>query len=113
MIKFLGINEKQLPKIYESYEIIGNVSKEFASLTGLSTSAKVIIGGGDQAIGAIGTGTVDNNMISISLGTSGVVFAACDTFKKTESGAMHAFCHANGKYHIMGVMLSAAGSFDW
>lgn len=113
MLKILGIKESQLPKVYESFEVIGNVTKDFANLTGMSTSTKVIIGGGDQAVGAIGTGTVNDNMLSISLGTSGVLFVSSDKFKKINNGAMHSFCHANGKYHIMGVMLSAAGSFDW
>jgi xylulokinase len=112
MLKILGINQSQLPKIYESYEVIGNVSQEFAKLTGMSIDTKVIIGGGDQAVGAVGTGTVDDNMLSISLGTSGVLFLSCNQFKKINNGVMHSFAHANGKYHIMGVMLSAAGSFD-
>jgi xylulokinase len=113
MLKILGIKQTQLPKIYESYEMVGHVSLAFAKLTGMSTNTKVIIGGGDQAVGAVGTGTVDNNMLSISLGTSGVLFVACDKFQKVSNGIMHSFAHANGKYHIMGVMLSAAGSFDW
>lgn len=113
MLKILGICEKQLPKIYESYQVIGNVSSDFAKITGMSTTTKVVIGGGDQAVGAIGTGTVNNDMLSISLGTSGVLFLSSDKFKKINSGIMHSFAHANGKYHIMGVMLSAAGSFDW
>ncbi|GHU26354.1 hypothetical protein FACS1894152_0810 [Bacilli bacterium] len=112
MLKVLGITKKQLPNVYQSYEVIGNVREDFAKLTGMSTKTKVIIGGGDQAVGAVGTGTVNKHMLSISLGTSGVVFASGDKFSKIPSGAMHSFCHANGKYHIMGVMLSAGGSFD-
>lgn len=113
MLDVLGISKNQLPQIFESYEVIGNVTDKIADLTGLSKNAKVIIGGGDQAVGAIGTGTVDNNQFSISLGTSGVVFAASKQYNKVSSGAMHSFCHANGAYHIMGVMLSAAGSLNW
>jgi xylulokinase len=112
MLKILKINQNQLPKLFESYQVVGNVSKKFAKLTGMSTNTKVIIGGGDQAVGAVGTGTVENNQLSISLGTSGVIFAASKDFKKVSSGAMHSFCHATGQYHIMGVMLSAAGAFD-
>jgi xylulokinase len=112
MLNILGIKENQLPKLFESYQVIGNVSASFAKLTGMSTSTKVIIGGGDQAVGAVGTGTVDDNQLSISLGTSGVVFASSKKFQKIPSGSMHSFCHANGDYHIMGVMLSAAGAFD-
>jgi xylulokinase len=113
MLNILGIQAKQLPKLFESYQVIGNVSSAFAKLTGMSVHTKVIIGGGDQAVGAVGTGTVNHNQLSISLGTSGVVFAACNNFKKVPSGVMHSFCHANGQYHIMGVMLAAAGAFDW
>jgi xylulokinase len=112
MLDVLGINETQLPKLYESYQPVGNVSKQFAQLTGMSTKTKVIIGGGDQAVGAVGTGTVGDNQLCISLGTSGVVFASCNHFAEIASGAMHSFVHANGKYHVMGVMLSAAGSFN-
>jgi xylulokinase len=112
MLNILNIKETQLPKLFDSYQVIGNVSSTFAKLTGMSTKTKVIIGGGDQAVGAVGTGTVDNNQLSISLGTSGVVFAASQNFKLIPSGVMHSFCHANGRYHIMGVMLSAAGAFD-
>jgi xylulokinase len=113
MLSIIGINKEQLPTVYESYEVIGKVRGDFAALTGINENARVIAGGGDQAVGAIGTGTVVNNMVSISLGTSGVVFASSDEYKKVDSGAMHSFCHANGKYHIMGVMLSAAGSIEW
>jgi xylulokinase len=112
MLHILNIKESQLPKLYESYEVIGNVSSSFAKLTGMSIKTKVIIGGGDQAVGAVGTGTVENNQLSISLGTSGVVFASNKTFNEIPTGSMHSFCHANGQYHIMGVMLSAAGAFD-
>jgi xylulokinase len=112
ILDILGITEKQLPKVFESSEVIGTVCKVFSKITGMSEDTKVIIGAGDQAAGAVGTGTVSSDSLSISLGTSGVVFAASDNYAETD-GSMHSFCHANGKYHIMGVMLSAAGSLDW
>lgn len=114
MLEILGITEKQLPKLFESYECIGHLTQEAANQTGLSTNTKVVIGGGDQAVGAVGTGTVSNNMCSISLGTSGVVFVASDTFKvKYGKDILHSFCDSTGKYHMMGVTLSAAGSNKW
>ena len=113
MLETMGIAERQLPKIYESYGAIGKVKKDVAKITGLSENCAVVIGAGDQAAGAIGTGTVENNSLSISLGTSGVVFAAGDKFALDKQARLHSFCHANGKYHVMGVMLSAAGSTKW
>jgi xylulokinase len=113
MLSILHISENQLPIVVESFHVVGNVTEKFAKRTGLSPKSKIIVGGGDQAVGAIGTGTVDNNQLSISLGTSGVVFASCKSFMRVASGTMHSFCHANGDYHIMGVMLSAAGSLNW
>lgn len=114
MTKTLGITSENLAALYNSYDSVGTVSPDAAAETGLSTSTKVVIGGGDQAVGAVGTGTVVNNMCSISLGTSGVVFVACDEFKVDYGpSALHSFCHATGKYHMMGVTLSAAGSNKW
>lgn len=113
MLKFLGINEEFLPTIYASSDVIGTISPEFAKISGLSVNTKVIIGGGDQAIGAIGTGTIDNNQVSISLGTSGVVFASSENYIFEKEHRLHSFCHANGKYHVMGVTLSSAASMKW
>ncbi len=113
MLARLGITEDQLPRVFESYEIVGTVAPAFAEKTGLNPGAKVIAGGGDQAVGAVGTGAVGKDNCSISLGTSGVVFAASDAFAADPEGRLHAFCHANGGYHMMGVILSAAASLDW
>ena len=113
MLDILGLDESVLPTVYESSEVIGNVTKEFAAMTGLTTSAKVVIGGGDQAVGAIGTGTVGDGNVSISLGTSGVIFVSCGEFRRDDEGRLHNFCHANKKYHYMGVTLSAAASYGW
>ena len=113
MLELLSIQESMLPTVYESSQAIGSVALEVAQTTGLSITAKVVIGGGDQAVGAIGTGTVAEGNISVSLGTSGVVFAACDSFYNEEQGLLHNFCHANNKYHYMGVTLAAGASRSW
>ncbi|OAA94143.1 xylulokinase [Clostridium coskatii] len=113
VLDLLEIKEDVLPKVYESYEVVGNVSKEVSSETGLSTSTKVIAGAGDQAAGAIGTGTVDSGVLSVALGTSGVVFASSEKFYVDKENRLHSFCHANGKWHQMGVILSAASSLKW
>ena len=110
--EILSLNKEWLPKVYESYEAVGTVKKEVAKELCISEKALVVIGGGDQAVGAIGTGTVENNAVSISLGTSGVVFAASDKFVESREGTMHSFRHANGKFHSMGCMLSCAGALD-
>ncbi len=113
MLKLLGINESQLPKLYESYEAIGQLKPELASRLGLGSSVNIVIGTGDQAAAAVGGGIVKSGACSISLGTSGVVFVHSDQFLKDDSYGLHAFCHANGAYHLMGCMLSAAGSLKW
>jgi xylulokinase len=114
MLHIIGLGRENMPKLYNSYEAVGTVTAESSKLTGLPTHVKVVIGGGDQAVGAVGTGTVVNGMCSLSLGTSGVVFTASDSFAVDNSpSAIHSFCHATGKYHMMGVTLAAAGSSKW
>jgi len=114
MLEFIGINEAMLPKLHESYEVTGTVTDEVKALLGLEGEILVVAGAGDQAAGAVGTGTVEEGVVSVTLGTSGVVFAAHETYAVDQAGnRLHAFCHANGKYHSMGVMLSAANCLDW
>jgi len=114
MLEIIGVERKQLATLYHSYEVIGTVTPQAAAETGLPTTTKVVIGGGDQAVGAIGCGIVSEGMCSVSLGTSGVLFVAADNFAVDKSpAAIHAFCHATGRYHFMGVTLSAAGSNKW
>ncbi len=113
MLDILGITTEQLPTSYESYEVVGTVQQSVADKLGLSTDTKVVIGGGDQAMGAVGTGTITSGQISISLGTSGVVFVNADTYVEDKNAGLHSFCHANGNYHLMGVTLSCAGSTKW
>ncbi|MBR1891366.1 MAG: xylulokinase [Clostridia bacterium] len=113
MLEIVGLPESALPKVYESSCVIGTVKEKFCRLTGLNENVKVVIGGGDQAVGAVGTGTVGEGGASISLGTSGVIFVASETFKEDKEGLLHNFCHADGRYHFMGVTLSAAASYGW
>lgn len=113
IIDMLKIRSDILPHVYESYEVVGSVSEKASSETGLSTSTKVIAGAGDQAAGAVGTGTVSPGALSVALGTSGVVFASSEKFYVDKKNRLHSFCHANGKWHQMGVMLSAASSLKW
>ena len=114
MMNVAGLKESQLPKLYPSSGVVGNVTAAAAKETGLSEKTLVVIGGGDQAVGAVGTGTVSGGMCSLSLGTSGVVFVAGDNFAVDKSpSAVHSFCAANGRYHMMGVTLGAAASTKW
>ncbi len=112
-LSFIGITETQLPRLYESYEVTGMLSEEIKYLLDLSQDVIVVGGAGDQAAGAIGTGTVKEGIVSVTLGTSGVVFAAHNEYKVDDDNRLHAFCHANGHYHTMGVMLSAANCLKW
>ncbi len=113
MLKICGLSIEQMAKIHESSQVVGTLTKEAAKELGLSEKIKVIAGGGDQAVAAVGTGTVGAGMCNVSLGTSGVVFVASQNFAVDDKNALHAFCHADGKYHFMGVMLSAAASNKW
>ncbi|MCL2578322.1 MAG: xylulokinase [Defluviitaleaceae bacterium] len=114
MLEIAGVTREKLPKLFHSYEAVGNVTDKAAKETGLTTAVKVVIGGGDQAVGAVGSGVVSEGMCSVSLGTSGVLFVAADNFAvDTSPAAIHAFCHSTGRYHFMGVTLAAAGSNKW
>ncbi|MCR5823628.1 MAG: xylulokinase [Lachnospiraceae bacterium] len=113
MMELCDVRENQLAKLYESYEVVGTVKSDVAAELGLAEDVKVTAGAGDNAAGAIGTGTVKDGMTIVSLGTSGTVFTACDKFAVDDKNALHMFAHANGKYHLMGCMLSAASSNKW
>jgi xylulokinase len=113
MLEFLELDREVLPVCYESYEVTGMVTEAAGLDTGLPSVAKVVGGGGDQASGAVGTGVVSPGIVSVALGTSGVVFACQETYSVDDLNRLHAFCHANGKWHVMGVMLSAASCLKW
>lgn len=105
MLEICSVKEEWLPKLYESYEVTGKVKS--------LPNAILTAGAGDNAAAAIGTGTVQNGDCNISLGTSGTVFISGDTFMPSENNALHSFCHANGKWHLMGCILSAASANKW
>ncbi len=110
----LGINPAWLPQTFEGTAVTGHLTSEAAEATGLPAGIPVMAGGGDQAANAVGTGAVVDGVVALSLGTSGVVFASSDVPIVEPDGRLHAFCHAvPNKWHLMGVMLSAAGSLRW
>src|SRR5690242_1038311 len=110
----LHIPAEWLPPTFEGHETTSEVSNEAAELTGLRAGTPVVAGGGDQSAQAVGVGVVRPGTIAVTLGTSGVVFAATETPLIEPEGRLHAFCHAvAGRWHLMGVMLSAAGSLQW
>ena len=113
MIGICGISEEQLPKLFESYEVVGTLKGEIASELGLSEQVKVVAGAGDNAAAAVGTGTVGEGKCNISLGTSGTIFISSKNFGVDEHNALHSFDHADGNYHLMGCMLSAASCNKW
>ena len=113
MLDICGISKEQLANVYESYECIGTVIDDVADKLRLPFGVKVMAGAGDNAAAAVGTGTVGNGMCNISVGTSGTVFIAMDKFGVDENNALHSFDHADGGYHLMGCMLSAASCNKW
>jgi xylulokinase len=114
LVETLGIDPGWLPRTFEGPVVTGTVTAGAAAATGLRVGTPVVAGGGDQAANAIGVGAVESGIGALSLGTSGVVFAPTDTPVVEPDGRLHAFCHAvPGRWHLMGVMLSAAGSLRW
>ncbi len=113
MCEICGITEQMLPVCYESYECVGTLLPEVAALLGLPEGVKVAAGAGDNAAAAVGTGTVGDNMCNISLGTSGTIFISSKKFGVDKNNALHSFAHADGSYHLMGCMLSAASCNKW
>lgn len=113
MLEICGIGRKQLPELFESYEVIGTLRPEIAGALGLSASVRVVAGAGDNAAAAVGTGVVGEGGCNISLGTSGTIFISSKHFGVDPHNALHAFCHADGGWHLMGCMLSAASCSKW
>lgn len=114
MLYDLRVAPSLVPQVHESAAIADRVSASAAAATGLTEGTPLIAGAGDQAAGAVGTGVVDPGRLSCVLGTSGVIFAASEQFRASPDGALHAFCHAApGRWHLMSVMLAAAGSLRW
>lgn len=113
MLEICHITEEQLPKLYESWQVVGNLKAEVAKELGFSEDVKVVAGAGDNAAAAVGTGTVGDGQCNISLGTSGTIFISSKDFGVDENNALHSFDHADGNYHLMGCMLSAASCNKW
>ena len=113
MCEICSVKEEQLAKIFESYEVVGTILPDVAAELGFPTSIKIIAGAGDNAAAAIGTATVGDGKCNISLGTSGTIFISSKDFCVDENNALHAFAHADGHYHLMGCMLSAASCNKW
>ena len=113
MLELCSVRREQLPRLFESYEVIGTLLPAAARAWGLPEGVRVIAGAGDNAAAAVGTGTVKDGSCNISLGTSGTIFISSDAFGVDPHNALHSFAHANGKYHLMGVVLSAASCNKW
>lgn len=113
MLEICGVSERQMPKLFESFAVVGRLTKEAAQTLGLPETVKVVAGAGDNAAAAVGTGTVGAGGCNLSLGTSGTIFISSDKFGVDPNNALHAFAHADGGYHLMGCMLSAASCNKW
>ena len=113
MLEICEISEGMLPQLFESYEVVGTIKKELAWELGISEKVKIIAGAGDNAAAAVGTGTVGNHQCNISLGTSGTIFISSEKFCVDNYNALHSFAHADGHYHLMACMLSAASCNKW
>ncbi len=113
MCALCGISVGQLPELYESFDKVGKIKRDIADSLGLSYGVEIVAGAGDNAAAAVGTGAVNQGDCNISLGTSGTVFLPSDKFTPDKNSALHSFCHANGKWQLMGCILSAASCRKW
>ena len=113
MLKICGITEEQMPKLFESFEPVGTILPETAAELGLPKTVVIAAGAGDNAAAAVGTGTVGDGACNISVGTSGTIFISSERFGVDAKNALHSFAHADGKYHLMGCILSAASCNKW
>ncbi len=113
MLSICGIREEMLPRLMESYDAAGTLLPAIAERFGIPHDAVVVAGAGDNAAAAVGTGTVGAGKCNISLGTSGTIFASDTRFSGDPGQAIHSFCHADGGYHLMGCILSAASCNKW
>ncbi len=113
ILEICSVSEEQMPVLYESSDVIGEVSPSLSKKLGLPEGVKVVAGAGDNAAAAVGTGTVGEGACNISLGTSGTIFISSENFSVDPHNALHSFAHADGRYHLMGCMLSAASCNKW
>jgi xylulokinase len=113
MCGICGVKEEWLPKLFESCEVTGNILPEISDELELPRGVKIVAGAGDNAAAAIGTGTIGDGACNISIGTSGTVFISSMELNPDKTGGIHSFCHADGHYHQMGCILSAASCTKW
>ncbi len=113
MLEICGVTESQMPRLFESWEVVGTVPAEIAQQLGIPAGVKIVAGAGDNAAAAVGTGVVGNGGCNISLGTSGTIFISAQDFRVDPNNALHAFAHSDGGWHLMGCMLSAASCYKW
>ena len=113
MLDICGITEEQMPIVFESSDKVGTVRNDIARILGLPDGVIVAAGAGDNAAAAVGTGTVGDGHCNISLGTSGTIFISSREFRVDVDNALHSFAHADGRYHLMGCILSAASANSW
>ena len=113
MLEICCVDESQMPRLFESYEVVGTIHGFVSGALGLPRECVVVAGAGDNAAAAVGTGVVGEGGCNISLGTSGTLFISSKTFGVDPNNALHAFAHADGGFHLMGCMLSAASCNKW
>jgi len=113
MLEVCSLRETQMARVFESYEPVGTLKSDAARALGLPGDVLVAAGAGDNAAAAVGTGTVGRGKCNISLGTSGTLFLSDDRYVEPENHALHAFCHADGGWHLLGCELSAASCLSW
>lgn len=113
MLKICGLRKEQLPRLNESSNIAGSLTRDAAASLGLSPNVLVVSGAGDNAAAAVGTGTIGKNKCNISIGTSGTLFLSLDQFYTVPDSSLHSFLHADGSYHLLGCILSAASCNQW
>ena len=113
MLDIIGLKREQLPKVLKSFDVVGFLKEEIVKKYFLNPKCKIVIGGGDQAVGAIGTNTIKDNSLFISLGTSGVVFSSMNKYMVDKKGRIHSFRNANNTYLLMGCTLACCDSLNW
>lgn len=113
MLEICGVTEAQMPTVFESFQPVGTVLPKVAAELGIPETVIVAAGAGDNAAAAVGTGTVGDGACNISVGTSGTIFISADRFSENQNHAVHLFDHADGTWHLMGCMLSAASCNKW
>ena len=110
----LDLNPEILPRLYESPDVVGQLTVKASRTLGLDAGVRVVAGAGDQAAGAVGMGVISSGLVSATIGTSGVVFAHSDEAVPNAYGLLQSFCHAvPGKWSVFGCMLSAGGALEW